>query len=174
MYNNYCYINPLYMPKIFFYNNLLEGFTLKKRDINQINEKIDNGEANIFTAEEFKKLIKEDNAPSFEEVDVVTTGTCGVMSGTAAILNFIVSEPGEFIRADKVYLNGVPAYAGPCPNEWLGEVDVILHGTAHSINDKNYGGINSHVCPPYIWRLTSLSILCVMTDPMIGMTKRAM
>ena len=140
MKNNYCYINPLYMPKIFFYNNLLEGFTLKKRDINQINEKIDNGEANIFTAEEFKKLIKEDNAPSFEEVDVVTTGTCGVMSGTASILNFIVSEPGEFIRADKVYLNDVPAYAGPCPNEWLGEVDVILHGTAHSINDKNYGG----------------------------------
>ena len=113
---------------------------MKKRDLNQINEKIDNGEANIYTAEEFKKLIKEDNAPSFEEVDVVTTGTCGVMSGTAAILNFIVSEPGEFIRAKNVYLNGVPAYAGPCPNEWLGEVDVILHGTAHSITDKNYGG----------------------------------
>ena len=52
------------MPKIFFYNNLLEGFTLKKRDINQINEKIDNGEANIFTAEEFKKLIKEDPEPA--------------------------------------------------------------------------------------------------------------
>ena len=113
---------------------------MKKRDINQINKRIDDGEANIYTAEEFKKLIKEDNAPSFDEVDVVTTGTCGVMSGTAAILNFIVSEPGEFIRADKVYLNGVPAYAGPCPNEWLGEVDVILHGTTHSINDKNYGG----------------------------------
>ena len=113
---------------------------MKKRDINQINERIDDGEANIYTAEEFKKLIKEDNAPSFEEVDVVTTGTCGVMSGTAAILNFIVSEPGEFIRADKVFLNGVPAYAGPCPNEWLGEVDVILHGTAHSINDEGYGG----------------------------------
>ncbi|WP_407422430.1 methanogenesis marker 16 metalloprotein [Methanobrevibacter sp.] len=113
---------------------------MKKRDLNQINQKIENGEANIYTAEEFKKLIKEDNAPSFEEVDVVTTGTCGVMSGTAAILNFIVSEPGEFIRAQNVYLNGVPAYAGPCPNEWLGEVDVILHGTAHSLNDKNYGG----------------------------------
>lgn len=113
---------------------------LKKRDINQINKRIDDGEANIYTAEEFKKLIKEDNAPSFDEVDVVTTGTCGVMSGTAAILNFIVSDPGEFIRADKVYLNGVPAYAGPCPNEWLGEVDVILHGTSHSINDEGYGG----------------------------------
>ena len=113
---------------------------MNKRSIDQINEKIDDGEANIYTAEEFKKLIKNDDAPSFEEVDVVTCGTCGVMSGTAAILNFIISEPGEFIRANEVYLNGVPAYAGPCPNEWLGSVDVILHGTAHSIHDESYGG----------------------------------
>ncbi len=110
------------------------------RSIDEINERIGDGEANIYTAEEFKKLIKSGDAPSFDEVDVVTAGTCGVMSGTAAILNFIVSEPGEFIRASEVYLNGVPAYAGPCPNEWLGSVDVILHGTAHSIYDDNYGG----------------------------------
>ncbi len=113
---------------------------MKEKSISQINEKIDNGEANIYTAEEFKKLIKKDDAPSFDDVDVVTCGTCGVMSGTAAILNFIVSEPGEFIRASEVYLNGVPAFAGPCPNEWLGSVDVILHGTSHSIYDDSYGG----------------------------------
>ena len=113
---------------------------MTNRTISQINEKIENGEANIYTAEEFKKLIKNDEAPSYDDVDVVTCGTCGVMSGTAAILNFIISEPGEFIRANEVYLNGVPAYAGPCPNEWLGSVDVILHGTAHSIDDENYGG----------------------------------
>ncbi|AMD17517.1 hypothetical protein TL18_05465 [Methanobrevibacter sp. YE315] len=110
------------------------------KSIGQINKRIEDGEANIYTAEEFKKLIKKGDAPSFDEVDVVTTGTCGVMSGTAAILNFIISQPGEFIRANEVYLNGVPAYAGPCPNEWLGSVDVILHGTAHSIHDENYGG----------------------------------
>ena len=112
----------------------------RNRTIDEINQKIDDGKANIFTAEEFKRLIKKDEAPSFEEVDVVTCGTCGVMSGTAAILNFIISEPGEFIRANEVYLNGIPAYAGPCPNEWLGSVDVILHGTAHSIHDESYGG----------------------------------
>ena len=110
------------------------------RSIGQINQKIEDGEANIYTAEEFKKLIKEGDAPGFDEVDVVTCGTCGVMSGTAAILNFIASDPGVFIRANEVYLNGVPAYAGPCPNEWLGSVDVILHGTAHSIYDESYGG----------------------------------
>lgn len=111
-----------------------------ERSISHINKKIDNGEANIYTADEFKKLIKKDDAPSFDEVDVVTCGTCGVMSGTAAILNFHVCEPGKFIRASEVFLNGIPAYAGPCPNEWLGEVDVILHGTSHSIYDSCYGG----------------------------------
>ena len=110
------------------------------KSISQINKKIEDGEANIYTAEEFKKLIRNDDVPSFDEVDVVTCGTCGVMSGTAVILNFIVSDPGVFIRANEVYLNGVPAYAGPCPNEWLGSVDVILHGTAHSIHDESYGG----------------------------------
>ncbi|MBQ2665574.1 methanogenesis marker 16 metalloprotein [Methanobrevibacter sp.] len=113
---------------------------MKERSINDINRKVQSGEANIYTAEEFKKLIKKGDAPAFDEVDVVTCGTCGVMSGTAAILNFIISEPGVFIRAKEVYMNGVPAYAGPCPNEWLGSVDVILHGTAHSIYDESYGG----------------------------------
>ena len=113
---------------------------MTSRTIGEINQKIEKGEANIYTAEEFKKLIKKGDTPSYDEVDVVTCGTCGVMSGTAAILNFIISEPGVFIRAKEVYLNGIPAYAGPCPNEWLGSVDVILHGTAHSIHDENYGG----------------------------------
>ena len=52
------------------------------RTISQINQRIEDGEANIYTAEEFKKLIKKGDAPSFDEVDVVTCGTCGVMSGT--------------------------------------------------------------------------------------------
>lgn len=77
---------------------------LIERSISQINKRIDDGEANIYTVDEFKKLIKNDDAPSFDEVDVVTCGTCGVMSGTAAILNFTVSKPGEFIRASEVFL----------------------------------------------------------------------
>ena len=113
---------------------------MSNRSISQINQKISDGEANIYTAEEFKKLIKKGDEPSFDEVDVVTAGTCGVMSGTAAILNFVVSKPGEFIRAREVYLNGIPATPGPCPNEWLGSIDAILNGTTHSLDDHNYGG----------------------------------
>lgn len=110
------------------------------RTIEEINKKIENGEANIFTAEEFKQLVKDDNAPSFDEVDVVTTGTCGVMSGTAAILNLKASEPGAFIRAKNIYLNDVAGNVGPCPNEWLGLVDLILHGTSKSTDNPDYGG----------------------------------
>lgn len=110
------------------------------RTIEEINSKIESGEANVFSAHEIKKLIKQDKAPSFEEVDVVTCGTCGVMSGTAAIFNIIVSEAGVFKRAKNIELNGIPVTVGPCPNEWLGSVDLILSGTSKSKDNPNYGG----------------------------------
>jgi len=113
---------------------------LKTKTIKEINKKIDDGEASIYTVFEFKKLIKEDKTPSFDEVDVITCGTCGVMSGTAAIFNLTVSEPGLFKRAKNIFLNDIPANVGPCPNEYLGSVDLILHGTTHSIHDNSYGG----------------------------------
>ena len=77
---------------------------IKVRTTAEINEKIASGEANIFTAEEFKKAIRDNETPSFEEVDVVTCGTCGVMSGTAAIFNVIVAEGGVFKRAKTISL----------------------------------------------------------------------
>ena len=113
---------------------------LQKRTIEDINKKIASEDCNIYTAEEFKKLIEDDDAPSFDEVDVITTGTCGVMSGTAAIFNIIAAEQGSFMRAKNIYLNDVPGNVGPCPNEWLGSVDLILNGTSKSINNPNYGG----------------------------------
>lgn len=113
---------------------------MQKRTIEEINAKIDSGNANVFSAEEIKRLIKKGNAPSFDEVDVITTGTCGVMSGTGAIFNLTVAKPGLFKKAKNIYLNGVPGNVGPCPNEWLGSVDLILHGTSKSSEDPSYGG----------------------------------
>lgn len=113
---------------------------MKSKTIDEINEKISRGEANVFTAHELKELIRNDDTPDFEDVDVVTCGTCGVMSGTAAIFHLDVFEPGQFKKAKNVYLNGVPCFVGPCPNEWLGSVDTIVYGTSHSISDSNYGG----------------------------------
>ena len=110
------------------------------RSIEEINQKIKNGDATVLTAEEVSTLVREGNTPKAEDVDVVTTGTCGIMSGTAAILHVPVSDPGAFKKAKKIILNGVPVFPGPCPNEWLGSVDMIIYGTAHSIYDHSYGG----------------------------------
>ena len=110
------------------------------RSIEEINQKIKNGDATVLTAEEVSILVREGNTPKAEDVDVVTTGTCGIMSGTAAILHVPVSDPGAFKKAKKIILNGVPGFPGPCPNEWLGSVDMIIYGTAHSIYDHSYGG----------------------------------
>ena len=110
------------------------------RSIEEINEKIKGGNATVLTAEEVSRLVRENNPPIAEDVDVVTTGTCGIMSGTAAVLHVPVAEPGAFKKAKKIFLNGVPGFPGPCPNEWLGSVDMIIYGTSHSIYDDNYGG----------------------------------
>jgi L-aspartate semialdehyde sulfurtransferase len=113
---------------------------MRIRSIEEINQKIKNGDATVLTAEEVSILVREGNTPKAEDVDVVTTGTCGIMSGTAAILHVPVSDPGAFKKAKKIILNGVPGFPGPCPNEWLGSVDMIIYGTAHSIYDHSYGG----------------------------------
>lgn len=108
------------------------------KSIEEINEKINHEEAIILTAEEFKKRVREGKDVS--DVDVVTTATCGIMSGTAAILTVPVSEKGEFDRAKMVWLNDIPALPGPCPNERLGLVDLIIYGTSHSVSKpEEYG-----------------------------------
>lgn len=110
------------------------------RSIEEINQKIERGEATVLTAEEVSDLVRDGEEPKAEDIDVITTGTCGIMSGTAAIFHVKAGEPGSFKKAKKILLNGVPGFPGPCPNEWLGSVDMITYGTAHSIYDKDYGG----------------------------------
>ncbi|WP_321423538.1 methanogenesis marker 16 metalloprotein [uncultured Methanobacterium sp.] len=111
-----------------------------KKSIHDINQKIKKGEATILTAEEVTHLVMDGEEPTVEDVDVVTTGTCGIMSGTAAIFHLPVAEPGSFKKARKITLNGVSGFPGPCPNEWLGSVDLMVYGTSHSITDPQYGG----------------------------------
>lgn len=113
---------------------------MKNRTKEEINEKIVNGEAKILIADELKTKIKNSEEISFDDVDVVTTGTCGIMSGTAAILHIPIAEGGSFKKAKKISLNGVEGHVGPCPNEWLGSVDLIIYGTEHSKTNPEYGG----------------------------------
>ena len=113
---------------------------MKKRTLGEIHEKIRGGKANIFTAQELCEIIEEGQEVNFEDIDVITTATKGLMSGTTAIVSFKVSEPGVFQKAKMMTLNGIPCYVGPCPNEYLGVVDAIVYGTEHSKEDPLYGG----------------------------------
>jgi putative methanogenesis marker 16 metalloprotein len=110
------------------------------RTIPEIQNKIDAGDAVVLTAAEISAKVRAGEEIRFEDVDVVTTATRGIMSGTYAVFSFKVSEPDSFIKASRVLLNGVPAVVGPCPNERLGILDLILLGTAHSESDSRYGG----------------------------------
>jgi putative methanogenesis marker 16 metalloprotein len=108
------------------------------KTIDGINRKIAAGDVVVCTAAELKQRIAEGETLTAADVDVVTTGTFGVMSGTLAVLHIPVSAPGTFRHAETVRLNGVPAIPGPCPNEGLGSVDLVVYGTARA--SPVYGG----------------------------------
>jgi Uncharacterized conserved protein len=59
----------------------------------EINNRIRSGEATIIPADEFKKRIRDGETFTVEDVDVVTCGTFGVMSGTYAVLTVPVAPP---------------------------------------------------------------------------------
>ncbi|HOW13914.1 methanogenesis marker 16 metalloprotein [Methanosarcina sp.] len=120
--------------------NGASDYTEKRRTIPEIQAKIDAGDAVVLTAEEIASKMRTGEEIGLEDVDVVTTATRGIMSGTYAVFSFKVSEPDSFIKASEVLMNGVPAVVGPCPNERLGILDLIVLGTAHSISDLRYGG----------------------------------
>ena len=111
------------------------------KTIADINKKLKQGGAVVLTAREFKDAVRSGKGISPKKVDVVTTATFGVMSGTAAVLSIPIGKRGRFKRAKEIYINDVPAFPGPCPNESLGIVEAVLYGTTPSKKDpKRYGG----------------------------------
>ncbi len=114
------------------------------KTIEEINLKIKNGEAVVFTAEEIIGVVKEKGLKkATEEVDVVTTGTFGPMCSSGAYLNIGHSQPRIKLGGGRVYLNDVPAYTG------LAAVDIFIGATATPDDDPrnkvypgefNYGG----------------------------------
>lgn len=91
------------------------------------------------TAQEICQLTTKGKTINFEDVDVVTTATKGLMSGTSAIMAFRLGKPKEFVKVKELSMNDIPCYVGPCPNETLGLVDLIIYATDHSITNPNYG-----------------------------------
>jgi uncharacterized protein (DUF39 family) len=105
-----------------------------KRTYEEINAKIEKGDAVVLTAEEAIRLVESQGIEkATKEVDVVTTGTFGAMCSSGAFINFGHAEPP--IRMSRVWLNGVPAYTG------LAAVDAYIGATEEREGDgSEYGG----------------------------------
>jgi uncharacterized protein (DUF39 family) len=94
----------------------------------EINDKIRKGQAVVVTAEEVIDLVRrKGEVAAARQVDVVTTGTFSPMCSSGAFLNFGHAKPP--IKAAKVSLNNVPAYAG------LAAVDVYIGATEPAADD---------------------------------------
>jgi|UniRef100_A0A7C5ERK2 uncharacterized protein (DUF39 family) len=94
----------------------------------EINEKIKKGQVVVVTAEEMVDLVRQKGeVAAARQVDVVTTGTFSTMCSSGAFLNFGQTRPP--IKASRVWLNNVPAYAG------LAAVDVYLGATEPAADD---------------------------------------
>ncbi len=77
----------------------------------EINARIKNGEAVVVTAEEMIEVTREHGpVNAARKVDVVTTGTFGIMCSSGAFFNIGHTKPR--IKANKVHFNRVEAYAG--------------------------------------------------------------
>lgn len=98
------------------------------RTISDINRRIKSGKVVVVTADEMADIVKRKGArKAAREVDVVTTGTFSPMCSSGAFINFGHTRPA--IRASRVWLNGVPAYAG------LAAVDIYIGATEPAEDD---------------------------------------
>ncbi len=113
-----------------------------KKSYSEINEKIRSGKVVVVTAGEMIDIVKNDGSvKAAKRVDVVTTGTFSPMCSSGAFINFGHSVPT--IKASRVWLNNVPAYAG------IAAVDCYIGATETCEDDPlnkvypgefNYGG----------------------------------
>jgi len=112
------------------------------KTIDEINEKIKNGDAVVVNAEEMIDIVEKDGIiEAAKRVDVVTTGTFGTMCSSGALINFGHTKPK--IKASKVWMNDVEAYGS------LAAVDAYIGASAVKEGDPlnaihpgefNYGG----------------------------------
>jgi uncharacterized protein (DUF39 family) len=114
------------------------------KTIAEINAKIKAGQAVVFTAEEIIEVAREKGIKqAAREVDVVTTGTFGIMCSSGAYFNVGHTRPRFKFGGGRATLNDVPVYTG------LAAVDLFLGANGLPEDDPrnrvhpgefNYGG----------------------------------
>jgi len=98
------------------------------KTVEEINKKIKQGKAVVVTAADMVHTVKElGPEEAAAEIDVVTTGTFSPMCSSGAFINFGHTKPA--IKAARVWLNGVPSYAG------LAAVDTYIGATEPTEDD---------------------------------------
>jgi len=111
------------------------------KSIAGINARLKRGEAVVMTAMEFKDQVRKGRRFTPKDVDVVTTATRAIMSGTTAAVVVPIAEDGAFDRLKELWINGVPCATGLNPVERSGQVDAVISGTAESRDHHGrYGG----------------------------------
>jgi len=112
------------------------------KSIREINAKIKSGDVVVVTAEEIIDIVKTQGpVEAARQVDVVTTGTFAPMCSSGAFINFGHSVPT--IKASKVWLNRVPAYAGIAAVDcYIGATEAVEDDPLNKVypGEFSYGG----------------------------------
>ena len=110
------------------------------RTIKEINEKIRNGDVQVLTALEMKKLVESSGVEvALKEVDVVTTGTFGAMCSSGALINVGHSDPP--IKIQRAWINDVEvSHPGAAVDLFIGATQMskeqpFEYGGGHLIED---------------------------------------
>ncbi|MCW4037905.1 MAG: homocysteine biosynthesis protein [Candidatus Bathyarchaeota archaeon] len=110
------------------------------RTVEEINRKIESGDAVVLTTEEMNRLVESKGVKvAAEEVDVVTTGTFGAMCSSGAIINLGHADPP--IKIQKAWINGVEVcHPGAAVDLYIGatmtsETQPFEYGGGHVIED---------------------------------------
>ena len=104
------------------------------KTIDEINRRIKKGKVVVVTADEMVDIVKKKGAEkAAREIDVVTTGTFSTMCSSGAFINFGHTKPT--MKASKVWMNNVPAYAG------VAAVDVYM-GVTEPTEDDPLNGVH--------------------------------
>ena len=108
------------------------------RTIAQINDKISQKVAVVWTVEELKAKVQDIGiAQAFQEVDIICTGTFEPMESSGAWINLGHTDPPIKIR--QCWMDGVSAYAG------FGAVDLYLGATAMADYAGSSDGIDGEM-----------------------------
>lgn len=116
-----------------------------KKTIDEINEKIKSGDCVVVTAEEMIDVVATEGIKgAARKVDVVTTGTFGIMCSSGAWLNFHHTTPK--IKAQKVWINDVEAYAGVAAVDcYVGATEVQAGDPLNGVHPGRFSYGGGHV-----------------------------